>query len=401
MTSTARLKPEVTIQVYTNQGDQLDMLLGAAIGALDIPDAAVAAAEARYHELGEFLGGYWADSRADGLVYPQGSMRLGTVTSLIHRNDEYDLDIVCRRDLLEESITQAQLKADVGHGLGLFVKSEPVGDPELDDEGQRCWALAYPGQSFHLDVLPALPDPEKTPNGIILTDNELRHWQYSSPVDYANWFHGVMRTEWLQRAVKYAESNKIQIDDVPHWRIKTTLQRTVQALKRHRDIFFTHDLHDRTASIIITTLAAMAYAPGGTLFEILEHVTSKMPTLVQRDNGIYSVCNPVQHRENFADRWQKHPERAERFFQWMEQAHSDFAAIGAERGIDRILAKTATAFGIGPAQRAEEAIGTGLRDSRQSGRLGVTTASATLVSGASRPVRQHNFHGIASRASRP
>jgi hypothetical protein len=379
--------------VYVSQDDQLAQLLGAAIAALDIADADFAAAEARYRALAEFLCSYWADARPDGAVYPQGSMRLGTVTRLIHRNDEYDLDIVCRRDLLKESIAQAGLKADVGHGLDLFVKSEPDGLPELDDEGKRCWTLKYPGCQFHLDVLPALPDVKALPNGIILTDTELRNWQYSNPIEYADWFHGVMRTEWLDKAIRIAENKGIDVADVPAWTVKTTLQRTVQALKRHRDIFFADDLDNRSASVIITTLAAQAYTPAGTLYDVLAGITAKMPSLVQCVNGTYLVCNPVQKGENFADRWQKHPERAERFFQWMEQAQADFADLGAQRGLHHILEKTAATFGSRAAEGAEEAFGTGLRESRRAGRLGMLPGAATLVPGARRTVPDHHFHG--------
>ena len=384
--------------MYVSQSDQLAELLGTAIAALDISDADFAAAEARYLALAEFLGSHWADARADGAVYPQGSMRLGTVTRLIHRNDEYDLDIVCRRDLLKESVTQAGLKAEVGHGLELFIKSEPDGSPDLDDEGKRCWTLTYPGCQFHLDVLPALPDVKAVPDGIILTDTELRYWQYSSPIKYADWFHGVMRAEWLTRAASVAESKSIDIADVPAWSVKTTLQRTVQALKRHRDIFFAEDLHNRTASVIVTTLAAQAYSPGGSLYDLLADITAKMPYLVRHENGMYLVCNPVQEQENFADRWQKHPERAERFFQWMEQAGSDFADLGAQRGLDRILEKTATAFGSRAAETAEEAFGTGLQESRRTGRLGILPGAATLIPGARRRVPDHHFHGDTANA---
>lgn len=396
-----KVKPEeMEAHMYVSQADQIEQLLGAAIAALDIPDADFAAAEARYQSLGDFLRDYWADDRTDGAVYLQGSGRLGTVTGLIHRNDEYDLDLVCRRDLLRESITQAELKADVGHGLELFVKSEPEGSPELDEEGKRCWTLLYPGHSFHLDVLPGLPNPEAKPNGILLTDTELHPWQKSNPVDYATWFHEVMKTEWLQKARRFAESNRMSVEDVPRWRVKTTLQRTVQALKRHRDIYFTDDLHNRTASVIITTLAARAYRPGGTLYEVLADVTKKLPELVQRDNGVYVVSNPVQPEENFADRWQKHPERAERFFQWIEHAQAHFAAIGAQRGLDRILEVTSSAFGSRPAQRAEEALGVGLHESRRAGRLSMLPGTATLVSGTTRPVRPHAFHGDSPNISR-
>lgn len=384
--------------MHISQDDQLGQLLGVAIADLDIPDEQFEAADARYKALAKFLCAYWGDDRTGGAVYPQGSMRLGTVTGLIHRNDEYDLDLVCRRDLLKGSITQAELKTDVGYGLELYVDSEPEGDPELDDEGKRCWTLSDGFYPFHLDVLPALPDVEAEPNGLILTDTELRMWQHSNPIDYADWFHGVMRTEWLRKAARLAENKGMHVADVPTWKVKTALQRTVQALKRHRDIFFTDDLHNRTASVIITTLAAQAYMPDGSLYEVLAYITGKMPYLVQLENGVYTVPNPVQPQENFADRWKNHPERAQRFFQWMERAQADFAALGAQRGLDQILEKTAGVFGTRPAERAEEAFGTGLLESRRAGRLGVIPGTATLISSAPRPARRHSFHGDPQRS---
>lgn len=379
--------------MFASQEDQLGQLLGDTIAALDISDEDFEAAEARYRALANYLCAYWGDTQAGGAVYPQGSMRLGTVIGLIHRNDEYDLDLVCRRDLSTESVTQAALKADVGFGLELFVKSEPEESIDLDDEGKRCWTLKDRGRPFHLDILPALPDVEAEPNGIVLTDTELDTWQRSNPIDFAAWFHEVMRTEWLRKAASIAENKRMDVANVPHWKVKTTLQRTVQALKRHRDLFFADDLHNRTASVVITTLAALAYTPSGSLYEVLQDITAKMPYLVQMEGDVYTVRNPVQPRENFADRWRNAPERAERFFQWMERAQADFAAIGAQRGVDRILEKAAGAFGPRAAQRAEEVFGTGLREARRTGAVGFTSGTATLVSGASRRIRPHTFHG--------
>ena len=41
------------------------------------------------------------------------------------------------------------------------------------------------------------PTPRRCPNAILLTDRELRAWQHSNPVDYADWFHGRMRGEFI------------------------------------------------------------------------------------------------------------------------------------------------------------------------------------------------------------
>ena len=84
-----------------------------------------------------------------------------------------------------------------------------------------------------MDVLPAIPNAEAAPNAIWLTDRDLRLWQPSNPIDYADWFHARMRQDFLREHEFLAKS--MDVVDVPSWQVKTPLQRTVQALKRHRD----------------------------------------------------------------------------------------------------------------------------------------------------------------------
>jgi hypothetical protein len=380
--------------MYADRHDQLDKLLRTSIESLDISDEEYRLAVSRYEAVGRFLAEYWSDSPAGCEVYPQGSMRLGTVTRNIHRNDEIDIDLVARRDLLKDSITQAELKRDVGQGLEVFEKSAPEGHPSRE-EGRRCWTLLYPG--FHLDVLPALPDDDDRGTGIIITDSELRMWQFSDPIGYADWFHTVMRTEWMEERAVLAKS--MDVATVPVWKVKTTLQRTVQALKRHRDIYFVDDLTDRPASVIITTLAALAFRGGTSIYEVLLDVTATMPNLVEERNGTYVVSNPVQPKENFADRWQRYPGRARKFFEWIDRAQTDFTSLGTERGVDTVLEKVAKSFGERAATSAGRLAGTALLESRRTGELAMAGITGALVVGSGRRVRPHTFHGDPPRSS--
>jgi hypothetical protein len=336
---------------------QLDDLLGISIADFDIPDSVYRLAVARYEDLGAWLSKYWDALPQNGVVYPQGSFRLGTVVQPIKDSDDYDVDLVCRRDIVKAATTQAALKADCGTGIAGYVRSNPDGSPSRS-EGTRCWTLYYPGEPFHMDVLPAIPNAEAAPNAIWLTDRDLRLWQPSNPIDYADWFHARMRQDFLREHEFLAKS--MDVVDVPSWQVKTPLQRTVQALKRHRDMHFVKSPKDKPASIIITTLAAHAYAGGGTLYEAMADVTAKMPGLVEVRNGIYWVANPVQLDENFADRWRSHPLRSGRFFEWMEQVHLDITGYSTDMGsgLDRVLEKIAASFGERSAQRAGESIGT-------------------------------------------
>lgn len=382
--------------LYTPNGNQqLDDLLGISIADFDIPDAVYRLAVDRYEALGSGMAEYWAHSPQGGLVYPQGSFRLGTVVQPIKDGDDYDVDLVCRRDVAKVSVTQAALKADCGTGIAEYVRNNPEGSPSRS-EGKRCWTLDYRGEPFHMDVLPAIPNEDGSPNAIWLTDRDLRAWQPSNPIDYADWFHARMRQDFLREREVVAK--RMNVDDVPSWQVKTALQRTVQALKRHRDMHFTKSPEDKPASIIITTLAAQAYAGGGALYEVLADVTAKMPDLVEVRGGIYWVANPVQPDENFADRWRRHGGRDRSFFEWMEQVNKDVTGYGSDlgSGLDRVLEKIASTFGQRSAKRAGESVGTGTSTAREAGLLGMaggTGLLGTAVSGPSRPVPQHTFHG--------
>lgn len=372
----------------TDRSTQLDELLGISIAEFDIPDHIYERAVERYEHAASWLADCWPDGQ--GEIYTQGSIRLGTMIAPVNPQDEYDIDLVCRRDIVKETTTQRQLKRGVGGALADYVAGRPEGHPQLR-EGKRCWTLDYPHEPFHMDVLPAIPDREGLPSGILLTDRELSEWQHSNPIAYAEWFQERMRGEFLH--LREAIAKRMDIEDAPPSLMKTSLQRTVQALKRHRDLYFAGQPKDAPASIIITTLAARAYTGGGSLHEVLIGVTARMPDLVERVNGLYVIANPVAD-ENFADRWRGHPRRAERFFDWIEQAHADFAGLGEKLGVHHVLKEMARSFGELPAKRAGERLGISVAQARDAGALGIAS-TGLLAPTTTRPIPRHTFHGDA------
>jgi hypothetical protein len=383
--------------------DQLEQLLVGTLEQLDIPPHLYLEAVEEYQAVGDWLcRRYEGGSDAGCEVYPQGSFRLGTVIRPVHNRDEYDLDLVCRRDLAKESISQAELKEDVGAGLADYEEAAAANAsvPTLK-EGDRCWTLVYPSDRFHMDILPAIPDAEGVPNSILLTDRSLRHWQHSNPIDYAGWFHRRMWREFLDRREALAKAQHRDVAEVPEWQVKTTLQRAVQTLKRHRDIHFQGNPKERPASIIITTLAAGAYQGGGNLYEVVADIAGRMPTQIERRNGVYWVPNPVHTMENFADRWRTHPERAEQFFDWMEQVNTDLADLTTGRGFDRVIDKMAASLGESPVREAAERIDATMAKDRAAGRLTMASGTGMLGIGAGTRVREHTFHGDPPPRRRP
>lgn len=366
----------------------LDDLLGSSIASLDIPEEVRKLAVERYEAVARALESRWQS----GIIYPQGSFRLGTTVRPIHGGGEYDIDLVCRRERAKESTTQVALKTEVGAALQSFTRSDPEGQPTLK-EGKRCWTLDYPRDPFHLDALPAIPDDEACPDGILLTDRSLHEWQHSNPIAYSEWFYMVMAEEFAERQILLAE--RMQVDDVPYWRIKTTLQRAVQALKRHRDIHFADSPDVAPASIIITTLAARAYSGPGDLYEVVVDVTRSMPSFVETRNGVYWISNPVQPQENFADRWQGRPDRAKAFFDWIQAAQNDLASIGEKLdGVDAVLRRIGESLGEDAMKGAGATLGNDYHAAREEGNLTMNPASGTLATAAAGvAVRKHTFHG--------
>ncbi len=216
-----------------------------------------------------------------------------------------------RRNLKKESTTHKKLKCEAGEHLRAYVQAEEEkgNGPPTIDEGRRCWTLAFDDR-FHMDVLPAIPDAEGRPESLLVTDRELREWQFSNPIGYAEWFKAHMRTRFLEQRGRVAAILNEAAERVPDWKVKTPLQRAVQLLKRHRDSYFQDDLGDKPVSIIITTLAAKAYDNEANLYDALFGIVQEMPKHIEeRPDGRW-VANPVNVKENFADKWKSHPERA-------------------------------------------------------------------------------------------
>jgi hypothetical protein len=372
---------------------QLNQLLGLSMVEIDIPDSIHELTVKRYSDTGNWLRLYWAESGIGGDIYPQGSFPLGTATRPVKPGDHYDIDLVVRRDHPARSVSKVDLKDEVGVGLEAYVRTGPEGYPILSPR-KRCWTFEYPAQSgdpFHMDWLPAVPDPDHRPNGILITDRELFEWQNSNPMDFAAWFRNRMRDELVLMREKVAK--EMNVLNVPEWKLKTTLQRTVQALKRHRDLHFATAPADRPASIIITTLAAAAYKGGADFYEVLVDVTSKMATFIENRAGVLWVANPIHDEENFADRWANHPSRQQAFFDWLEAAERDFANLGSDLGVDRILERVQKSFGEQVAQQAGRAYGLGMGGALVSGSLGITPGSGRLRPAVTRPNPPHTNHG--------
>lgn len=339
-----------------------ELVLKEVLDRIELPEYAYEQAERRYTDIGEWL--HRPESTCilfKPLVFSQGSFRLGTAIRP-EVEEEYDLDLSCKlsEGLTKATITQQQLKELVGHELALYRTARNI-NKELVEK-RRCWRLEYAdGLSFHMDIVPCIPEDsiqrELIKNQTIalegfdeslaydasylavsITDNtdigytvKTSDWRISNPEGYARWFESRMRAGESYIANREI-AVKASIDELPYFRWKTPLQSAIQLLKRHRDTMFKISEDSKPISAIITTLAARAYKGESDVTSALSNILNTMDQYV--NDAIPHVPNPVNPKEDFADKWYSkdhaHLRLKENFGRWLIQAKSDFAALGSD-----------------------------------------------------------------------
>lgn len=286
-------------------------------------------------------------------IYVQGSFSLGTVIKPLSGEDEFDIDLVCKLDLYKSNTTQKLVKNKVGDRL----KANSVYKRMLLEENEMCWTLEYKEDpKFFIDILPSVNDESQwllelsvpkrlAQTAICITDKSSssytiisNDWRKSNPKGYSSWFKEQMTIQYSRRLELLAEHRNVSIDKIKEYEVKTPLQRAVQILKRHRDIMFGSDEH-KPISIIITTLAAKAYANEDNIVDAIKNILLKMSLFIESVNGVTWVRNPINPSENFADQWEKHPIKETNFRDWISKATIDLVNIVGTKTVNdaRIL----------------------------------------------------------------
>lgn len=375
--------------------DLISALLEGTVEQLDLPDELVT----RMHLIHADIGGYFAEhlpGDVDWNIYSQGSGRIGTGVPP-EGTDEWDLDTVAEADVDKDEITKPDLKDLVAATLQAYV-ADRADDEKLApadvESGRRCLTLLY-AEPFHVDMLPAVRNPDGPKGGIWITDRDLVRWQPSNPRGYAEWFELQMEREFLMRRTALAKAASVSIDDIPSWRVKTTLQRTVQVLKLHRNSFFAAEPGARPPSCVVTTLAALAYRGEGSLADAVVAAADAMPGYIDTGGAVWVVENPAQPGDNLADRWSAQPGALGRFGPWLADLRSTLAAArSTNRGLPGVAAALSARFDEALVTKSVQRFAERQTERRDAGALVVAGggALATAVRGA--PVRRHTFHGV-------
>jgi hypothetical protein len=353
--------------------EQKKLLLENMTFLLELPESAYQKAKARYEDIGEWFGRDESLCKEnDPHIFPQGSFRLGTVIRPLDESEAYDLDLACklRKGITNGSHTQESLKVLVGREIESYRIARGIKEPK--EEKHRCWRLEYQDDhNFHMDIVPNIPADnsrqrlifeslrslgtddvfaEATSHTTIsITDDRhpqykqlSENWHISNPEGYAKWFESRMNAS-LRSILE-----KAQVDEIPIYRRKTPLQRSIQLLKRHRDTMFRDDSDVKPISIIITTLAARAYQGEADIELAMSTILSRMGSLVNPSRP--RVPNPVDPAEDFADRWSR-PEckdlnLEQNFWDWLKQAQIDFELLESSEDTNFIAEQAGQKFSV-------------------------------------------------------
>lgn len=286
-------------------------------------------------------------------IFLQGSFRYGTMIRPYHKDKEgdYDMDLIVKYS----GDMKNNKPEDIKKRLGDILTSSPY-EKFLDNvEGRRCWTLNYEdlndsGEkiSFHIDLLPSVSETlDKDPLAYTNKDDDVYTWGISDPIGYAKWFENInikkyseLITSEVEKIYTEYSSEFKGIEEVSDMHVRTPLQRVIQILKRHRDVMFANDSEDKPISMIITTCVSKivdrdSYTYNKT-YELLNLVLAQLESNKDnyRQSGKWSIPNPVDGKENLADKWNEEGSKAEAYFKWLKQAKIDLIDILEDSDVD-------------------------------------------------------------------
>lgn len=337
---------------------------------LDISPTMYKNAVEKYEAITRYLQGHGFN--AD--MYPQGSFALGTVVRPRKDNKDanYDLDFICQVKKARDETTATMLWKELKEVL----EKSPYADNLVKDD--KCFTIEYAdinGVGFSIDIVPAADEsverklklksesehPDLIDTSIVLPDTsrDRSMWVTNNPRGYRAWFENInepyrrhSREEYRRALFEKHSTFYSSIEAIPVELERSSVQRVIQILKKHRDEFYAKCAYRKPISAIIGTLVAKIaenQPPYLSVFELLEKVLitlcnhSRNDEMLYKENGKWKIPNPANPDDNLADSW--NDDTCDKFFSWINQAKIDLIdALSYED--ERFQAFMENAFGL-------------------------------------------------------
>jgi len=354
------------------------------VDKLDISPTMYKNAVEKYQNIATYL----EKNGANADIYPQGSFALGTVVRPYAKDKEcaYDLDFICQLNAMSKENGATQVKESVGS----ILDSSDLYGGKLK-EYDECYKIEYAeinNIGFSMDIVPAVDEdnetkgilkskcknPEIIETAIAIPSQDT--WLKNNPKGYKEWFNSINepfknfnRETRRQALYESAKTIYASVEDIPEGLERSALQRVIQILKHHRNVYFSNKPNStKPLSAIITTLTAeiAKEAPKYyNVFELLDFVVkelalySKYQTLneavfksnypnnkiITRDAGVWKIENPANPEDNLADEWNENNSIAADFFNWVSIVTKDLISSLSESD-EKFKLSIESAFGF-------------------------------------------------------
>jgi hypothetical protein len=362
--------------------DSIDEFLDAICEKLQLSSTEYGLAKQRYEGIGGYLDRHERLSHFLPAVYPQGSVRLGTTVKPKGRQ-EYDIDLVCELGIDATTVRNPIAVLD----LVQAVIEENLVYRSLVERKNRCVRLNYVGK-FHLDILPAIPDPVSGGTCVLVPDCEAGAWKASNPKGYARWFDdrcSFRPGEVLAKAAPLPAAETVAA--------KAALKLAVQLAKRARDVLFASNPDLGPRSIILTTLFALHYAGETSTYEAIGNILSRILRSFPAA-GRLVVLNPMNSQEDFSETWQENRKYLA-FVNFIREFKTRWEALGAASGIHNVKVILEKLFGEDVTVEVVEDQVKKVNEARARNALSIAAAGmlTSTASSVGRSTPRHTFHG--------
>lgn len=296
---------------------------------LDISPTMEKNARDKYFALAKYLNEQGLNSD----FYPQGSFLIGTIIRPYRdgRDHDYDLDVLAILKKKKEDTDAKTVKNEVGN----CIKDSGKYADKLEREDRNCWTLKYAdiieGIGFSLDIVPSVDEDYLIKNEILktgvpysnvtktvaITDKSLNsyNWLTSNPLGFGDWFLEIsnqhitsnMKSDQYTRFPDEIRASYASMEQIPIYFYRSNLQRAVQFIKRHRDIYYDRSrLNDeKPSSVLISALVADSIKDKWflSISEIINTFIAafKNKSISLMKNG--KILNPVDLRENLINHY--------------------------------------------------------------------------------------------------
>jgi hypothetical protein len=322
-------------------------------------------------------------------LYPQGSVALGT-TVKPQLGEEYDVDLVCELAVDPNSVPRPVVLLDL---IEKRMRESEIYRSRLERK-RRCLRVNYE-HNFHLDILPACPDPGSGPNCLVVPDRDDVCWRASNPKGFIKWFKtkGALRPPSRSDGRAMAKDATAPLPQPETAEQKNTLQLSVQLFKRWRDIHYANNGELAPVSIVLTTLMGDHYygeqSVSLNLANSVQSIIDSLPTV-----GRLVVVNPSHVQEDISERWED-PKAYAAFVVGLHEFRRQMSELSKAQDMGQQSVLLQRMFGEKFIKKAFEEQGETLQKYRDAQKMGTEKRNGivALSSAATVPIPRNTFYG--------